>query len=637
MTLSPRYLLPLALAAFGLQAGGAVPPPEKLLPKDTVLVGTAPDWQKAAHFWSNAPYAKLWQDPALKPFKDKFFDKFDTGVIKPLEQTLGIKFSDYAGLVQGQVTYALLPIISKDNPDKRMSVILLIDTKDHAGQLKSNLADVIKKWADAGKPMKGQKIRGADFTTLMVSPGDFNLKKIFPNLTPADPAGDATEKAAGKNFGITLGQSDSLLLVSDSTEAIDKVLSRQAEGMAPPLEDSPAFQADYRARLRESPFYFWVNTKSLIDTLTKLPAAADETKAPAAADEDGASGQFSAKKVLAATGLANLTSASISYQISPEGTGMQFFLAVEQDKRPALLKIFAAEAKDSSPPSFVPADVVKFFRWRLNLARSWKELEAMLTDLLPPQAMASVNMMFQMAGKDKDEHYDLKSELLNNLGDDIINYEKAPKGNTLADLKSAPSIFLLASPSPEKLAAAVKVLLSITPMGAPIKDREFLGRKIYTFAPPAMPNAPASSGVSFSASGGYLAISGEASILEEYLRSSEGTTKALADLPGLADAAQKVGGLSTGLFGFENENLSMRPVFDVIRKQHLSLQDFLGMPLPPGFGGDQVEALRQWADFSLLPPFDTIAKYFYFSIYSGSFSSEGFAFKVFMPTPPQLR
>jgi hypothetical protein len=81
----------------------------------------------------------------------------------------------------------------------------------------------------------------------------------------------------------------------------------------------------------------------------------------------------------------------------------------------------------------------------------------------------------------------------------------------------------------------------------------------------------------------------------------------------------------------------VRPVFDVIRKQHLNLQDILGMPLPPGFGGDQVEALRQWADFSLLPPFDTIAKYFYFSIYSGSFSSEGFAFRVFMPTPPQLR
>jgi hypothetical protein len=626
----------LALAAFGLRAGGAVPPPEKLLPKDTVLVATAPDWEKAVRFWSSAPYARLWEDPALKPFKDKFIDKFTTGVIKPLEQNLGIKFSDYGGLAQGQMTYALVPINSKSNPDKRMSIILLMDTKDHGGQLKSNLAQVIKKWVDAGKAMKGEKIRETDFTTLMVSPEDLTLKKVFPSLSPGAPAADATDKAAVKNIEITLGQSDSLLLVADSTEAIDKVLSRQADGMAPPLEDAPAFQADYRARLRESPFYLWVNTKALIDTLTKPPGGADGTKTPGAADEDAPSGPFNMKKILAATGLASLNSASLSYQSSPEGASTQLFLAVEQEKRPALLKIFAAEAKDSSPPAFVPADAVKFFRWRLNMARSWKELETMMTDVLGVQAMAGVNTMLQMAGKDKDEHYDLKSELLNNLGDDMVSYGKAPKANTLADLKSPPSIFLLASPNAEKLAAAVKVLLSIPFQGA-IKDREFLGRKIYTATPPGMGNGAASSGVHFSASGGYLAISGDASLLEEYLRSSDGTTKALAAMPALADAAQKVGGIGTGLFGYENENQSMRPVFDVIRKQSLSLQDLLGVPLPPSLGGEQVESLRQWADFSLLPSFDIISKYFYFSVYSGSFSPEGFALKVFMPTPPQLR
>jgi hypothetical protein len=635
MTLSPRFLLPLALAAFGLRAGAAVPPPEKLLPKDTVVVATAPDWDKAVRFWNSAPYSKLWQDPALKPFKDKFGDKFSTGVIKPLEQNLGIKFSDYSGLAQGQVTYALVPIISKSNPDKRVSIILLMDTKDHAGQLKSNLAQVIKKWADAGKPMKAQKIRETDFTTLMVSPDDLSLKKIFPSLTSAEAADDAADKAPVKNIEITLGQSDSLLVVSDSTEAIDKVLGRQADGMAPPLEDSPAFQADFRARLHESPFYVWVNTKTLIETLSKPPAGADETKPPGEA-EDGAAGPFNVKKLLAATGLANLTSASLSYQSSPEGASTQFFLAVEQEKRPALLKIFAAEAKDSSPPPFVPADAVKFFRWRLNMARSWKELELMLADVFPAQYTAGLNTLFQMAGKDKDEHYDLKSELLNNLGDDIISYGKAPKGNTLADLKSPPSIFLLGSPNADKLAAALKVLLSIPFQGA-IKDREFLGRKIYTASPPAPANAPASTGVSFSASGGYLAISGDASLLEEYLRSSDGTAKTLAVMQGLADASQKVGGMGTGLFGYENENQAMRPVFEVIRKQPLSLQDILGVPLPAALGGDQVESLRQWADFSLLPPFDMISKYFYFSIYSGSFAPEGFALKVFMPTPPQLR
>ncbi len=636
MTLSPRILLALVLAAFGLRAGGAVPPPEKLLPKDTLMVATAPDWEKAARFWINSPYFKLWQDPAMKPFKDKFADKFSTGVIKPLEQNLGIKFSDYSGLAQGQMTYALVPIISKNNPDKHVSIILLMDTKDHAGQLKANLDQVFKKWADAGKPMKTQKIRATDFTTLMVAPDDLSLKKIFPSLSPADPAADATDKTGAKNLEITVGQSDSLLVVSDSTEAIDKVLGRQAEGMAPPLEDCPAFHADFGPRLRESPFYVWVNTRSLIDTLSKLPGGADETKPPAAAGDDAPASPFNAKKALAATGLANLNSASLSYQSSPEGAGTQFFLAVEQEKRPALLKIFAADAKDSSPPSFVPGDVGKFFRWRLNMSRSWKELEAMLTELVPAQYMAGLNMFFQMAGKDKDEHYDLKSELLNNLGDDFISYAKAPQGKTLADLKSPPSIFLLASPNSDKLAAAIKVLLAIPYQGG-IKDREFLGRKIYTAAPAATGNGPAPSGVSFSASGGYVAIAGDPAILEEYLRRSAGTSKALSDTPGLADAAQKVGGMSTGLFGYENENQSIRPVFDVIRKQSFSLQDLLGVPLPPSVGGDQVESLRQWADFSLLPPFDTISKYFYFSVYSGSFSSDGFALRVFMPTSPQLR
>jgi hypothetical protein len=637
MTMSPRFLLPLVLAAFGLRAGAAVPPPEKLLPKDTLLVATAPDWSKAGRFWSNAPYSRLWRDPALKPFKDKFIDKFTTAVIKPLEQNLGVKFSDYEGLAQGQVTYALVPIISKVNPDKTMSIILLMDTKDHAAQLKSNLAQVFKKWADAGKPMKTQKIRETDFTTLMVSPDDLSWKKIFPAVAPVAPPADAADKPPVKNFELTLGQSDSLLLVSDSTEAIDKVLSRQADSMSPPLEDCAAFQTDYGARLRESPFYIWLNTKALLDLLTKAPAGADQTKPPAEADADAPASPFNAKKILSALGLANLTSASLSYQSFTEGDCTQFFLAVPEEKRPALLKIFAAEAKDSSPPSFVPADAIKFFRWRLNMARSWKELETMLNDIIPAQYMAGLTTVFQMAGKDKDEHYDLKSELLNNLGDDIISYQKAPKGNTLADLKSPPSLFLLASPNPDKLAAALKVLLSIPFQGAPIKDREFLGRKIYTAAPPAAANAPASSGVSFSASGGYIAISGDASLLEEYLRSSAGATKALGDMPGLADAAQKVGGMRTGLFGFENENQTIRPVFEVIRKQNLSLQDFLGVPLPPSMGGDQVETLRQWADFSLLPPFDTISKYFHFSVYAGSFSADGFALKVFLPTPPQLR
>ena len=394
--------------------------------------------------------------------------------------------------------------------------------------------------------MKSLKIRDKDFTTLYMSSDNLSLSKIFPAAKPAEPPAEDAKPPASK-FEISVGLSDSLLVVSDSTEAIDKILGRVARGMAPALEESAVFQADYGARLRESPIYFWLNTKSLMDFFVKAPAA----KAPADAPDEAATAATGLESFFSATGLRNLTSASLSYKRYPEGDCTLFFLGVPEGKRPALLNIFAAEAKDSAPPSFVPADVTKFWRWRLNVARSWNALESMLKGVVPAQYMVYLNTMF-MAGKDKDEHYDLKSELLNNLGDNMISYVKAPKASPMADLRSPPTLFLLASPNPDKLAAASKVLLGVFTLGAPITDREFLGRTIHTMTPPSLTTNAPPSGLSFSASGGYVAFSSDPATLENTLR-RDTKSKALADLPDLTDAAQKVGGTRTGLFASKRE------------------------------------------------------------------------------------
>jgi len=162
------------------------------------------------------------------------------------------------------------------------------------------------------------------------------VKKIFPNLKGVDAADDNDAKPGNKNMEITVGQSDSLLLVSDSTEAIEKVLSRQAGGAIPPLLESPTFQADYGPRLRESPIYLWVSAKTIVDMLTKAPAGADDQATATAARMD---------MIFSAIGLANITSASLSYQGSPEGTLAQLFLTVPEEKRPPLLKIIAADPR----------------------------------------------------------------------------------------------------------------------------------------------------------------------------------------------------------------------------------------------------------------------------------------------------
>lgn len=43
--------------------------------------------------------------------------------------------------------------------------------------------------------------------------------------------------------------------------------------------------------------------------------------------------------------------------------------------------------------------------------------------------------------------------------------------------------------------------------------------------------------------------------------------------------------------------------------------------------------LKDWVDFSLLPSFDKISRYFYITVYSGVANSESLSLKMFSPHP----
>jgi len=147
---------------------------------------------------------------------------------------------------------------------------------------------------------------------------------------------------------------------------------------------------------------------------------------------------------------------------------------------------------------------------------------------------------------------------------------------------------------------------------------------------------------SFAASGGYVAMTSDTTMLEEYLRSADSTGKKLAETPGLSAAAEKVGGMSTGLFGYENEGESFRLLLDGLRKDPSLLDTLspvgsaLDSPLVGG-GGPKSFQQKDWFDFALLPPYDRIAKYFYFTVHALGSTSDGISLKTFMPSPPQLK
>lgn len=632
--------LPLAsafLTCFALTASAVVPPVERLLPDDTLFVATVPDFTKMREIYRTSPQTQFWNDPAMRPFKEKFLAKMTEDLIHPLERELGVQFADYTNLLQGQITFA---VTQNDWPAKdgqHPGLLFLLDTKDKSGQLTKNLSDIRKKWIEAGKTLRTQKIRNIEFAAYPISSKDMpkTLRKFSGSETDADADETATNAPKSELF---IGQNESLLIIGTEAAPIEKVLAHMTGGSVPSLGDLAVYEQNRLAMFRDAPFYGWANGKLLMDALTHKKAPQDADADPFAA--------LNPDRILTAVGIGGVKTLGFSMQMGNDGTTMQIFASVPEDSRQGLLKVLSGEAKDSSPPPFVPADAVKFQRWRIDGQKTWATLQKVAGQISPQLssyitfALSTVNEL----AKQKDPDFDINKNLFGNLGDDLISYQKAPRGNTLADLNSAPSLVLIGSPNAEQFASALKFLFALgNQSAASPEEREFLGRKIYSVPLPGSPVPSASFGaatkprtLSYAASGGYVALSTDPSMVEEYLRSSDDQHKALRDTPGLTDAMVKAGGSSTGMFGYENQTETTRVLFEALKNG--AATNAGGAAMMPGLSAiPGTDAFKDWADFSLLPSFDSVSKYFGMSVYTMSANVDGLLFKIFAPVPPGLR
>ena len=621
-------LLPLTIAVT-LRA--AIPPAENLLPSDTLFMFTVPDcaaWRAVAH---QSPEWMLWSDPAMKPFRDKFMAKWSESFVAPLERDLGVKLADFENLPQGQFTFAVTQNgWNGIDPDKTPGIVLLLDARNKSDLLKTNLASLQKKWAEDGKPIHTETIHGISFSIVPLSsngvPG--SLSGFLPGRQPVQEPGGETKPSPDDE--LVVGQFESLLIAGNSREAVEPVATRLTGGALPPLADNPDFAADKLARFRGAPLdYAWFNAKTVFSTLARMPAAQPNP------------GEPGADKILGALGLTGLKSASMAYRENHDGAEVDFFLAAPEADRQGIFKLFAAAPENAAPPAFVPADAVKFWRWRLDGQDAWDTLQKIAGDI-SPEALNSLNSTINMinaSARQKDPSFDIRKNLIANLGDDWMSYQLAPAGPTLEDLSGAPSLFLFAAVNADQAALAVKSVASLGSGKQKAPDpRDFLGKKIYTIPLPS-PRArsagagaatPATHSLYCAASGGYVAVTTDLSTLEEYLRSGEKPPKPLGGTAGLVDATARIGGAGNGLFGYENQRETMRMLFTLFKgASDDSASGFTPLAV-------LTQSLSDWMDFSLLPDYDKVSKYFYFSVYSGSTTVDGLSLKVFAPRPPGL-
>lgn len=635
----------LVLVSAALNLVAAMQPPEKLLPEDTLVVLSAPDWVRLRDYHLHSPQTKFWTDPAMKPFLDKLFAKFNKEMVEPLEKELGIRFADFSGLAQGQVVFAISAgggkAVGPGDKSEDTAMFLLVDSRQNSDQLKKVLADVKKKWVDANKEIKTDKIRDVEFSTFIFKSSD--VKGLFEKVVPDKEAkGGGEKKAGGKPSEVSIGQVDSLLIIGNNQVEIEKLLMRHSGGSVAALVDNPEFTAAYNVSLRQSLMYGWVNLRYFIDALSE-----QMEKQPGGQPQN----MFAPdpKVLIEALGIKGLKSISFSLVEDKEGGAAEFFLAAPAAERKGLLKMFEAEVKEALPPAFVPGDATKCVRYRLDLQNTWKTLENALMDINP--ALAGLLRTFTMSSK--DPNFDFVKSIIGNLGDDIIIYQKKPRSSSLEDLESPPTLFLVGSTSAEQLAAAICQLPTVKgPSGDGLTERELMGRKVYSTKMGGQPPArrgrqtgespkeikPARN-LSFCASGGYVVFSMDVALLEEHLRNSDNPPKSLTEKLGLAQTAQKVGGTATGLFGCENQNESMRATFETLKKNGAAIAEQVSASVVGARMGMQQDnkVFSQWFDFGLLPEYDQVAKYFGLSVYSVNAIPEGMLFKAFSPNPVELK
>jgi hypothetical protein len=626
-----RPILLVLLAAFAAPCSFGAVPAEKLLAPDTLGFVSVPNWPAAAAALRQNSLGQLWADPAMRPFREKFQARFKAEALDPLEKELGVNLPSLAELFQGQVTLAFTATPPDSQPGRSSGFILLADTGGKSAQLSTNLARLRKQWVDAGKQVKPIKLHEHEFSLLVFSPAE--LARILDRILPNPEATNAPAPPSKPfNAEWTIGQSGSLLIVSDSAREVDKVLTRQAAGGPSTLAEQKEFAAEAGV-WREAQVYGWVNFRAVMERVVAGPPPG----APGAEDKE----TVSLGQLLLALGFGGLQTATVSLNESSAGSSVVLRVKAPEAARAGLFKTLNLESKDSSPPPFVPADAIKFSRARLDLPKMWGNLETMLAEASPPAA-SFLKFIIATAGKDQDEKFDLREKLIARLGDDLISYDKSPRRGASAAAEAAPSLMLVGSRNADQVAVAMKALAGLLPpQSTKYKEREFLGRPFYSVTMPRTQDDGRVVGESvwcYAAGRSYVALSSDAALVESYLRNLEGTSRSLRDQTGLAEAAQKVGGMNTGYFSYENTAETARVFFEAAGKTSLNAAAILGaMKLGGRFGLGQEGGLLSWGDFGLLPPYERVAKYFYLDASSLSLDPAGYTYRFFAPTPPALR
>ena len=594
-----------------------LPKTAKLVPPETILLADINNFNQLWAQFEKTNFYQLYKDPAMAPFIANFKTKWREKKQESEREYLRT-IADAGVLPQGRVAVAL--VYDEQVKDvNELPVLVVAQWGDKIDKVKETTNEIVRKAVEDGARRQTEDYRGVDITTIEKKPPEA-LNYCFI---------------------------DDCLIASTSPNVLKFVIAQIKGAGSTTLADDRDYAATGKAvdPSNAGRIDFYVNIKQVI----KTELAEDTT------------GRV--KAMIDNMGLNNVTSFGCSIEPAGGPGGSSFAKAILKidGAKEGICKMLEVESVPVRMPGFIAGSASSVSVVNLNIKKAFDELTNILTRF-SPQMAAIMYMPVLPPGPQGEPALQLKADIIDHLGSQIVIAQSIdkpqPDGGTArpADKQPSPvtqSVIAVAIENRNALEKSLSLIHSkmIAPNN-PEARRELLGHTIYSvdlsgffpgFGPesrtpmqdPVDPGAPRRPQSAFTVTDTHLLFASQDAI-EHAIRMLGGSQAESIGSAKWFNTAKSNIPSAVGLAGLQNNAVSGEYFWSTMRqskkpdkadsedkRNQISVGVTSGS-LFPQIMFTQGDGLL---DFSLLPEFDAVKKYFGLSTFYGISREDGFFFE----------
>ena len=608
----------MLLSTPALVSAIELPTTSKLIPPETILLVDINNFNQLRAQFEKTNFYQLYKDPAMAAFIDNFKTKWREKK-QESEREFVRTIADAGVLPQGRVAVAMV-FDEKLQDVNELPVLVVAQWGDKIDKVKEVTDQIVRKAVEDGARRQTEDYRGVEITTIEKKPPEA-LNYCFI---------------------------DDCLIASTSPNVLKFVIAQIKGAGSTTLADDRDYTATGKAVStgNEGRIDFYVNIKEAV----KIELAEDTTG--------------KAKAMINNLGLNNVTSFGCS--IEPAGGPGRSSLAkailkIDGDKT-GICKMLELESGPVRMPRFIAESACSISVVNLNIRKAFDELANILTRF-SPQMAAIIYMPILPPGPQGEPGLQLKTDIIDHLGSQIILAQSIdkpqPDRSTARSAEKEPlvrtqSIVAIAIENRTAFEKSLSMIHSIMiAPNNPEARRELLGHTIYSVdlsgllpmlgAPgrtpmqaPAGPGTPKMPPSAFTVTDTHLIFASESAV-EQAIRTLGGSqaesigstrwfNKAKSNIPSVVGLAGLQNNAASGEYFWSTMRQSATP--DKADGEDKNNQ--LSVGVTSGSLFPQVmfqQAAADLFDFSLLPEFDAVKKYFGLSAFYGISRPDGFFFE----------